>query len=50
MDVSGAAKIPESSLINGGYNVTVANKYFAEMPDVPAIKNVFNTRIMYSNI
>ena len=50
MDTSGTSKIPESSMMNGGYNVTVSNKYFAEMPDVPAIKNVFNTRIMYSNI
>ena len=50
MDTSGTSKLPESSMMNGGYNVTVSNKYFAEMPDVPAIKNVFNTRIMYSNI
>ena len=50
MDISGSAKIPESGLINGGYNVTTSYKNFSEMPDVPAIKNVFNTRIMYSNI
>ena len=47
---SGENKVPESNVFNDGYQVTLSTKYNYEMPDVPAIKNVFHTRIMYSNI
>lgn len=50
MNTSGECKIPESNVYNDGYSHTLSTKYNYEMPDVPAIKNSFITRIMYSNI
>lgn len=50
MDVSGENKIPESALHNSGYNKSVGDKYYFDLPDVPAIKNKFHTRILYSDI
>ena len=50
MSVTGESKIPESFVINGGLNSTTSDKYYFEMPNVPAIKNQFNVRIMYSDI
>lgn len=50
MSVTGESKIPESFVINGGLNSTTSDKYYFEMPNVPAIKNKFNVRIMYSDI
>lgn len=50
MDVTGESKIPESSLSSAGLSKTVSDKYYFEQPDVPAIKNKFHTRIMYSDI
>lgn len=47
---SGENKVPESNVYNDGYTVTLSTKYNYEMPDVPAVKNVFITRVMYSNI
>lgn len=46
----GSYKIPESFLINSGLNKTVDEKYNVECPDVPAIKNNFSTRVLYSDI
>ena len=46
----GSYKIPESFLINSGLNKTVDEKYNIECPDVPAIKNNFSTRVLYSDI
>lgn len=46
----GATKIPESSVINGGYSSTTSEKQAFTLPDVPYIKNRFDTRIMYSDI
>jgi len=46
----GSYKIPESFLINSGLNKTVDEKYNNECPDVPAIKNDFSTRVLYSDI
>ena len=45
----GSYKIPESFLINGGLNKTIDEKYNLECPDVPAIKNNFATRVLYSD-
>jgi len=50
MNPSGENKIPESNVYNDGYSNTLSTKYNYEFPDVPAIKNNFITRIMYSNI
>lgn len=47
---AGATKIPESSIINGGYSSTTSEKQAFTLPDVPYIKNRFDTRIMYSDI
>lgn len=47
---AGATKIPESSVINGGYSSTTSEKQAFTLPDVPYIKNRFGTRIMYSDI
>ena len=47
---AGATKIPESSVINGGYSSTISEKQAFTLPDVPYIKNRFDTRIMYSDI
>ena len=49
-NASGENKVPESTVYNDGYSTTLSTKYNYEMPDVPAVKNVFHTRIMYSNI
>ena len=50
MNTSGENKVPESNVYNDGYTTTLSTKYNYEMPDVPAVKNVFVTRIMYSNV
>lgn len=47
---AGATKIPESSVINGGYSSTTSEKQAFTLPDVPYTKNRFDTRIMYSDI
>lgn len=47
---AGATKISESSVINGGYSSTTSEKQAFTLPDVPYIKNRFDTRIMYSDI
>lgn len=47
---AGATKIPESSVINGGYSSTTSEKQAFTLPDIPYIKNRFDTRIMYSDI
>lgn len=46
----GESKIPESGVINGGFGSTTSDMYYFIMPNVPAIKNDFNTRILYSDI
>lgn len=48
--VTGESKIPESSVMNSGLNSTVGNKVNFLMPDVPYLKDVFATRIIYSDI
>lgn len=50
MSVTGESKIPESFVMNGGINSTTSDKYYFETPNVPAIKNKFNIRVMYSDI
>jgi hypothetical protein len=46
----GSYKIPESFLINSGLNKTTDERFNVECPDVPAIKNDFSTRVLYSDI
>lgn len=50
MSVTGESKIPESFVINGGINSTTSDKYYYELPNVPAIKNKFHIRVMYSDV
>lgn len=50
MDISGVSKLPESFIVNEGLNKSIGNRYNFEQALVPAIKDVFNTRILYSDI
>lgn len=48
--LSGNNKLAESTLMNVGYNSTTSDKEYFVLPEVPAIKNDFSNRIMYSEI
>lgn len=50
MSTTGESKIPESFVINSGISSTTSDKYYFEVPNVPAIKNKFHIRVMYSDI
>lgn len=50
MSVLGNYKIPESFMINAGLSSTTSDRYYYLQPDVPYIKNNFDTRIAYSDI
>lgn len=50
MSTTGESKIPESFIVNSGISSTTSDKYYFELPNVPAIKNNFHIRIMYSDI
>lgn len=43
-------KISESKKLNQGYCTTVGQKMYLPTQDVPYIKNIFDTRIMFSNV
>lgn len=43
-------KIEESSLLNAGYSTTLPYKKYFSAPEVPYIKDLFDNRIMFSNI
>ena len=50
MSTKGENKIPESTLFNAGYNTTLSDKIYYPIPDVPFLKNIYDTRIMFSDI
>lgn len=50
MTATGESKIPESFISNSGMSSTTSDKYNFELPDVPALKTKFHTRIVYSDI
>ena len=50
LQADGEYKVPDSTVINVGYNSTTSDKYNFIVPDVPYIKNEFSNRIMYSDI
>jgi hypothetical protein len=50
MSTSGESKIPESTIVNVGYNSSTSSKVYIGQPDVPYIKNLFDNRIMFSEI
>ena len=50
MNRSSSTKIADSNIINGANNVTLSKRYNFIIPDVPFLKNKFDTRIIYSDI
>lgn len=50
MSTKGNTKIPSSNVINDGFSTTVSERYNYTLPDVPYIKNRYDTRIMYSDL
>ena len=50
MSTEGNTKIPDSCVYNNGYSSTVGEKYQFTLPDVPYLKNRYETRIVYSDI
>lgn len=50
MSTDGSFKTPEALCFNMGFRQSLSNRYNFEIPDVPAIKNNFSTRILYSNV
>lgn len=44
----GTNKIPDSFIVNTGFNTTTSFKRYIKLADVPAIKSVFSNRIMFS--
>ena len=50
LSTAGDNKLPDSNIINGAANVTLSKRYNFLLPDVPFLKNKFDTRILYSNI
>ncbi len=50
MSVEGSYKISDSQVYNRGFAKSLSERWNAQTPDVPYIKNWFGTRIMYSDI
>lgn len=50
ISAAGNYKTPESGAINAGYGSTTGDKEYYILPDVPYIKNKYQTRIAYSQI
>ncbi len=48
--ISGNNKIAESYVYNDGLRATVNEKYYFNVPEVPYIKNIYQNRIIYSDI
>ena len=50
MSVKSGAKISESFVLNSGYNSLLGKKRNYKMMDVPYIRDLFDTRLMFSNV
>lgn len=50
MTIAPVSKIPETELLNAGYSVTLPFKKYFTQPNVPYVKDIFDTRIMFSNV
>ena len=50
VSTSPANKIEESWKLNEGYSATVSKKSFLPVQDVPYVRDIFDTRIMFSNV
>ena len=49
MSTHGNYKVPDSVCYNSGFTISVGNKINFLMPNVPYIKNIYQTRVMYSS-
>lgn len=49
MSTEGSNKMADSGRFNDGYGSTTSQRVRFNQPEVPAIKNIFRTRVMYSN-
>lgn len=45
-----SGKVEESWLLNAGYSVTLPFKKYFTAPDVPYVKDIFDNRIMFSDV
>lgn len=50
LSVDGSYKIPEAYCYNSGLSKNVGDRWNFPVPDVPYIKNQFQTRILYSDV
>ena len=50
IDASGTYKIPESDVFNDSFASTLGTKQYILIPDVPYLKDKFQTRIFYSDM
>ena len=50
MSIDGCYKIPESNVLNGGYGSTLGERWNFTLSEAPYYKNIFQTRIYYSDI
>lgn len=48
--VSPVNKIPETEILNMGYSTTLPFKKYFTQPDVPYVRDIFDTRIMFSDV
>ena len=49
-EATGSTKIPEALCINKGFQTSMSSRYNFNVPDVPAIKNDYTNRIIYSDL
>lgn len=50
MTTAPVSKIPESELLNAGYSTSLPFKKYFTIPNVPYVKDIFDTRIMFSDV
>ena len=50
ISTDGSTKIPESQIMNDGFNSTVGEKYYFTYPDAQYVQNQFQNRIYYSDV
>lgn len=50
LSTAGTYKIPESGVLNDGFGSTLGERWNHTLPDVPYYKNIYQTRIYYSDI
>lgn len=50
LSVDGESKLPESNVMNAGFNVTGGERWNFTLPNTPYYKDTFQTRIAYSDL